>query len=202
LKPAQKARIMNPFTCRLLARRKNRRTFGCGGFFVPALAGAAGTGGCPRAVVPEPYRRLLERLCQFAAPKWTQVIAVACCPPVIWPEMKRTRTPPTDVVQALKADLVDARELLLTHGDKAIAGRLAELLQRLAGGDRGAILSVIAEATGGMGSLNDRVLSAASGDAIEPWQETRVNQQLGALVRSIQDHAEAARAAAWRGGGR
>ena len=42
--------------------------------------------------------------------------------------MKGKRTPPADVVQALKADLVDARELLLTHGDKIIAGRLAELL--------------------------------------------------------------------------
>jgi hypothetical protein len=113
--------------------------------------------------------------------------------------MKPTRAPPPDVVQALKADLVDARELLLTHGDKAIAGRLAELLQRLAGGDRRAILSVIAYASG---PLNDRVLSAANGDAIEPWQETRVNQQLGQLVRSIRDHAEAARSVAWRGGTR
>ena len=118
------------------------------------------------------------------------------------PAMKNKRMAPADVVQALKADLVDARELLLTHGDKVIAGRLAELLQRLAAGDMGAILSVIAEANGGTGSLNDRVLSAANGDAIEAWQETRVNQQLSALVSSIQDHAEAARAAAWRGGGR
>jgi hypothetical protein len=112
--------------------------------------------------------------------------------------MKRSRTPPADVVQALKADLVDARELLLKHGDKAIAARLAELLQRLAGGDMSAILSVVAEASGASGSLNDRVLSAANGDAIEPWQETRVNQQLSQLVSSIRDHAEAARAAAWR----
>ena len=102
------------------------------------------------------------------------------------PAMKNKRMAPADVVQALKADMVDARELL----------------QRLAAGDMGAILSVIAEANGGTGSLNDRVLSAANGDAIEAWQETRVNQQLSALVSSIQDHAEAARAAAWRGGGR
>jgi hypothetical protein len=110
--------------------------------------------------------------------------------------------PPAEVVQALKADLVDARELLLSHGDKAIAARLADLLQRLASGEMGAILSVIAEASGGAGSLNDRVLSAASGDAIEAWQETRVNQELSRLVSSIRDHAEAARAAAWRGGTR
>jgi hypothetical protein len=116
--------------------------------------------------------------------------------------MKRSRTPPAEIIQALKADLVDARELLLQHGDKPVAGRLAELLQRLASGDMGAILSVLAEVSGGAGSLNDRVLSAASGDTIEPWQETRVNQQLGALVSSIRDHAEAARAAAWRSSGR
>ena len=116
--------------------------------------------------------------------------------------MKRSRTPPADVLQALKGDLVDVRELLLRHGDKAIAGRLAELLQRLAEGDMSAILSVLAEANGGAGSLNDRVLSAANGDAIEPWQETRVNQQLSELLEAVRDHAEAARAAAWRSGGR
>src|SRR4051812_44112564 len=116
--------------------------------------------------------------------------------------MKQSRTPPAHVLQALKAELVDVRELLLRHGDKAVAGRLAELLQRLAEGDMSAILSVVAEASGGAGSLNDRVLSAANGDAIEAWQETRVNQQLSELVSAIRDHAEAARAAAWRGGGR
>jgi hypothetical protein len=127
------------------------------------------------------------------------VIAAACLAPVLSTVMKRARTPPADVVQALKADLVDARELLLTHGDKLVAGRLAELLQRLATGDMSAIHSVIAEASG---PLNDRVLSAANGDAIEPWQETRVNQQLSQLVSAIRDHAEAARSVAWRGGGR
>lgn len=116
--------------------------------------------------------------------------------------MNRSRTPPAEIVQALKAELVDARELLLQHGDKTVSARLADLLQRLAAGDMGAILSVIAEASGGAGSLNDRVISAANGDAIEPWQENRVNQQLGALVSSIRDHAEAARAAAWRSSGR
>ena len=116
--------------------------------------------------------------------------------------MNRSRTPPHDVLQALKADLVDVRELLLRHGDRAVAARLAELLQRLAEGDMSAILSVIAEASGGAGSLNDRILSAAHGDAIEPWQETRVNQQLGRLVGAVREHAEAARAATWRGGGR
>jgi hypothetical protein len=100
------------------------------------------------------------------------------------------------VLQALKGDLVDARELLLKHGDKAIAARLAELLQRLADGDMSAILGVVAEVSGGAGSLDDRVFSAAAGDSIEPWQETRVNQQLSRLVSSIRDHAAAARAAA------
>lgn len=116
--------------------------------------------------------------------------------------MKRNRMPPNDLLQALKADLVDVRELLLRHGDKAVASRLAELLQRLAEGDMSAILSVVAEVNGGPGSLNDRVLSAANGDAIEPWQETRVNQQLSQLVSAVREHAESARAAAWRSGGR
>ena len=116
--------------------------------------------------------------------------------------MKPARVPPSEILQALKQDLVDARELLLRHGDRAIAGRLADLLQRLASEDMSAILSVIAEATGGTGSLNDRVISAANGDAIEPWQESRVNQELGRLVSAVRDHAEAARAATWRSGGR
>jgi hypothetical protein len=112
--------------------------------------------------------------------------------------MKPTRTPPADAVQALKAALVDARELLLRHGDQHVSARLAELLQRLAEGDMSAILTVMAEVTGGMGSLNDRVLTAANGDAIEQWQETRVNQQLSKLVSAIRENAEAARAAARR----
>jgi uncharacterized protein YidB (DUF937 family) len=105
---------------------------------------------------------------------------------------------PDDAVLALKTALVDARDLLLRHGDQHVPARLAELLQRLADGDMSAILSVIAEATGGMGSLNDRLLSAANGDAIEPWQETRVNQQLSLLVGAIRENAETMRASAWR----
>src|SRR4051812_4811843 len=116
--------------------------------------------------------------------------------------MRPSRVPPSEILQALKQDLVDARELLLKHGDKAVATRLADLLQRLASGDMSAILGVIAEANGGTGSLNDRMISAAQGDSIESWQESRVNQELGRLVSAIRDHAEAARAAAWRGGGR
>ncbi|MDB5722920.1 MAG: hypothetical protein JWP15_3538, partial [Alphaproteobacteria bacterium] len=94
------------------------------------------------------------------------------------------------------------RELQLRHGERPISARIAELLQRLASGDMSALHSVIAEATGGMGSLNDRLLSAANGDSIEPWQEARVNQQLGELVGAIRDRAQAARSAARQGGGR
>lgn len=48
-------------------------------------------------------------------------------------------------------------ELLQSYGDNFTLPRLLVLVERLRNGDRNAVISVISEATRGMGSLSDRL---------------------------------------------
>jgi len=106
---------------------------------------------------------------------------------------QQRRTQPE--IHALMAALRETRMLLRKHGDKFASARLDALEARLARGDWMAVESAVSEATGGMGSLRDRVLSAANGDAITRPQETAVNAQLDALITEGERTARNAAAA-------
>jgi len=74
-------------------------------------------------------------------------------------------------------------------------GKIAQDLEaRLASGDWTAVESAVSEATGGMGSLRDRGLSAAGGDAIAPDEEAAVNARLEVLVKEVERTAREAAA--------
>jgi hypothetical protein len=95
-------------------------------------------------------------------------------------------------IKALMATLAETRELLKKHGDKWVAQRVGELEVRLARGDWDAIQTAVTEATGSMGSLRDRWLSAANGDAIARDDEHAVNARLDALVTNVERTAREA----------
>jgi len=63
--------------------------------------------------------------------------------------------PPAETIADLREALVRLHGLLLRQGMHALANRLLQDEQRLGRGDFSAIESIVAEATGGMGSLND-----------------------------------------------
>ena len=96
---------------------------------------------------------------------------------------------------ALAYAIEQARQLLLAHGDDGIATRLSALEARLKEGDQSAISSALSEATGSMGSLNDRILSRTNGDTIDFGQADTVNRRLSVLVREIEAKARGAAAA-------
>lgn len=95
-------------------------------------------------------------------------------------------------VEALFSSLEQTEQLLRTHGDKSVAATLKELQARLRRGDWTAIQSTVTEATGGMGSLRDRQLSVANGDAITREDEEAVNARLEELVRQVEQTARQA----------
>ena len=96
------------------------------------------------------------------------------------------------------ADAVEqARRLLVHHGDQFTARRLYLLEDQLRRGDQTALASIFYEATGGMGSLNDRYLCPENGDKIEQHEIGAVNESLTELVRGIE--AKARSVAAERG---
>jgi len=86
----------------------------------------------------------------------------------------------------------DVLQLLLSHGDDATAPRLPALVDRLRHGDPSAIVYTLSEATGGMGSLNDRYLCPENGDRIAPSEVQAVNERLAKLVKSIEARARSA----------
>jgi ubiquinone biosynthesis protein UbiJ len=104
----------------------------------------------------------------------------------------RQHQPMEPKVEALIATLAQTSELLRRHGDSSIAARLQELETRLVRGDWTAVQSAVTEATGSMGSLRDRWLSVANGDAITHDQEQAVNAQLDALVKGVERTAREA----------
>ena len=56
------------------------------------------------------------------------------------------------------------------------------------------MVSAVSEATGSMGSLNDRYLCVENGDAIEAAEVGVVNARLSALVKEVEQQARAAAA--------
>jgi len=97
------------------------------------------------------------------------------------------------VIAALIEATSDVRSLLLAHGEKHISARLLNLERDLAAGDRRAVRSAVSETTGGMGSLNDRILAASNGDQIERWRERSINVKLRRLIDTMRERANAAR---------
>jgi hypothetical protein len=98
-------------------------------------------------------------------------------------------------VEALIKALEQTRELLRKHGDRYASGRLLGLETRLARGDVSAVEGAISEATGGMGSLRDRWLSLANGDAITREEESQVNATLDSHIKEVERSARAAASA-------
>lgn len=80
-------------------------------------------------------------------------------------------------------------ELLQSYGDNFTLPRLLVLVERLRNGDRNAVISVISEATGGMGSLSDRFLCPENGDKITSAEVQAVNEQLDLLVKDLEAKA-------------
>ncbi|WP_165189440.1 hypothetical protein [Caulobacter soli] len=95
----------------------------------------------------------------------------------------------------LSLTLQEIIDLLHAHGDTYVANGLVDKKRRLAKGDPTVISGLVAETTGGSGSLNDRILSIANGDRIAPGEETAVNAELRRLVDQLRSQA-LARAAA------
>ena len=98
----------------------------------------------------------------------------------------------TSKVGALIKALGQTRELLRNYGDEWVSSRLEDLESQLARHDWTAIESAVSEATGGMGSLRDRWLSAANGDDIGRDEEPQVNAKLDALIIEVEQSAKAA----------
>ena len=96
------------------------------------------------------------------------------------------------------AEAVDrVRQLLLAYGDDFTVPRLATLSDQLRNGDKTAVVSAVSEATGGMGSLNDRYLHPDNGDKIGAHELDAVNKRLTGLVKNIEVAARAAAAASY-----
>ena len=102
---------------------------------------------------------------------------------------------PSTEISSLVDALAQTRSLLLKHGDKFTAQRLHELEASLSEGDTSAIGSAVSEATGGMGSLNDRYLCVENGDTIEPHEVAAVNARLQRLVKEVEQRGRVAAAA-------
>ncbi len=102
---------------------------------------------------------------------------------------------PDKELQALADALADACRLLERHGDKWVSGRLRELEQEARRGEADAAIGAVTEATGSMGSFNDRILYRSNGDSIEPRDERAVNAELREKVRIVEEKARAAAAA-------
>ena len=82
--------------------------------------------------------------------------------------------------------LTNARDLLKQYGDQHVSARLDDLIGSLNNCGPAAIHTALGEATGSMGSLNDRWISQTNGDAIRMEDEARVNDQLNKIVREIE----------------
>jgi hypothetical protein len=89
----------------------------------------------------------------------------------------------------LRETLQEIIDLLHAHGDTHVANGLVDKKRRLADGDPTVISGLVAEATGGSGSLNDRILSVANGDRIAPDEEKAVNATLRQLVEQLRSQA-------------
>ena len=98
-------------------------------------------------------------------------------------------------LRSLADALTRTRELLQQHGDTFTVQRLQALENRLTSGDMTAIDLTVLEATGGMGSLNDRYLCIENGDAIQPEEVAAVNARLRTYVDEVEQRARTVAAA-------
>ncbi|MEO6338623.1 MAG: hypothetical protein ABIO39_01180 [Caulobacteraceae bacterium] len=98
-------------------------------------------------------------------------------------------------LECLADAVAEARTLLQRHGDIFTSQRMEDLEANLRAGDTTAIVRAISEATGGMGSLSDRILCVENGDSIEAMDVAAVNARLRANVQEIERRARLAAAA-------
>lgn len=96
--------------------------------------------------------------------------------------------------EPLAAAIDRVGDLLLNYGDEFTVPRLSALSDRLRDGDKSAVASAVAEATGGMGSLNDRCICRENGDKIAAYEVDAVNKRLTNLVKEVEVAARAAAA--------
>jgi hypothetical protein len=92
-------------------------------------------------------------------------------------------------IDDLRLTLQEVIDLLHAHGDTYVANGLIDKKRRLVKGDPTVISSLVAETTGGSGSLNDRILSTANGDRIALDDENAVNAKLRQLVDQLRSQA-------------
>ena len=97
-------------------------------------------------------------------------------------------------IAALAHALAETSNHLRRYGASSTPDRLTNLQARLDRGDMTAIAGAFSEATGGMGSLNDRYLCAENGDPIRPDETEAVNRELALLVEKVEQSARAAAA--------
>lgn len=99
--------------------------------------------------------------------------------------MKRELIPVMEALDRVKS-------LLIEHGDVSVSGRLADLGVRLRRDDITALKSIITEATGGMGSLQDRYLTPLNNDTLDEGETLEVNRLLQELIRNLENEARRA----------
>ena len=95
----------------------------------------------------------------------------------------------------IQVTVTEIMDLLATHGDVYVVDRLRSYRDRLEQQDASVIATLLSEATGSMGSLRDRYLSASNGDCITDADRERVNAQLLALVTLLAEQIRAVRSA-------
>jgi hypothetical protein len=97
-------------------------------------------------------------------------------------------------LETLAVAIDRVRQLLLGYGDELTVCRLSTLADRLRSGDTSAVVSAVSEATGGMGSLNDRYLCRENGDKIAAHEVVAANKRLANFVKDVEAAARAAAA--------
>lgn len=95
---------------------------------------------------------------------------------------------PNVTITALADAVHEAARYLERHGDVWVVQRLDRLKNRLDRGDLEGIATALSEATGGTGSLNDRILGLGEGAALD-------NACLRELVKDIERAARSAASA-------
>ena len=95
--------------------------------------------------------------------------------------------------EELQATVAEILDLLAAHGDTYVVKRLREYQDRLEKRDPGVVRTLLSEATGSMGSLQDRYLCASNGDRITEAERGPVNARLSALVARLAQQARPVR---------
>jgi hypothetical protein len=104
-----------------------------------------------------------------------------------------TDDPRPELIKTLQA----IQDLLTRHGVRYLPERLSRIEAQLQSNDSAAIQAIISETTGGMGSLNDKVVSHSNGDNLDGFPEVAVNQRLRRGVEQLREQARSARNTQW-----